>query len=74
MSEDVAMTAVVILLAMIAGWLLAALVMWAISEWDERKWRRRMREIEFEQYDMLNAIQENRQARFDDIIRGAGRE
>lgn len=71
MSEDVAMTAAVILLAMIAGWLLAALVMWAISEWDERKWRRRMREIEFEQYDMLNAIEENR---FNDIIRGAGRE
>ena len=45
MSEDVAWTAAVILLAMIAGWLLAAIVMWAISEWDERKWRRRMGEV-----------------------------
>ena len=51
MSEDVAMTAVVILLAMIAGWIMAAFVMWAIAEWDERKWRKRMGEIAAEGFD-----------------------
>ena len=51
MSEDVAMTAVVILLAMIAGWIMAAFVMWAIAEWDERKWRKRMDEIAREGFD-----------------------
>jgi len=45
------MTAVVILLAMIAGWVLAAFVMWAIAEWDERKWRKRMDEIAREGFD-----------------------
>ena len=51
MSEDVAMTAAVILMSMIAGWLLAGIVMWAIAEWDERKWRKRMSEIASEGFD-----------------------
>lgn len=51
MSEDIAWTAVIVLLAMIAGWTLGGLVMWAIAEWDEHKWRKRMGEIAREGFD-----------------------
>lgn len=51
MSEDVLMIGAVILLSMIAGWVLIATVMWAIAEWDERKWRKRMSEIASEGLD-----------------------
>lgn len=51
MSEDIAVIGVVILLSMIAGWVLMAAVMWAIAEWDERKWRKRMSEIASEGFD-----------------------
>ena len=45
MSDDVAGFFVVALLGMIAGFFLVAVTMWAIAEWDERKWRKRMNEI-----------------------------
>lgn len=53
MSDDIAMTAVVILGSMIAGWVLAGLVMRMIAEWDERKWRKRMEEISREGLDRV---------------------
>lgn len=51
MSSDVLMIGSVILLSMIAGWVLIGTVMWAIAEWDERKWRKRMGEIAAEGFD-----------------------
>jgi hypothetical protein len=51
MSSDVMMIGTVILLSMIAGWVLIGTVMWAIAEWDERKWRKRMGEIAAEGFD-----------------------
>lgn len=53
MSEDVAMTAIVILGSMLAGWVLAALVLWMGAEWEERKWRKRMGEIAREGFDRV---------------------
>lgn len=45
MSQDAVNMALIVLLAMIGGWVLGGLVMWMIVEWDERKWRKRMRDI-----------------------------
>jgi len=44
-SEEVAAAVAIALGGMIAGFLLVAVTMWAIAEWDERKWRKRMNEI-----------------------------
>ena len=41
MSEDVAAFGVLILGSMIAGWVLAGVVMYVTAKIDERKWRRR---------------------------------
>ena len=51
MTGDILMVGLIILLSMIAGWVLIATVMWAIAEWDERKWRKRMGEIASEGFD-----------------------
>ena len=53
MSEDVAMTAIVILGSMLAGWVLAGLVLWMGAEWEERKWRKRLGEIQREGLDRV---------------------
>ena len=53
MSEDVVMTAVIILGSMIAGWVLAGLVLWMGAEWEERKWRKRLGEIQREGLDRV---------------------
>lgn len=45
MSDDVAVAMAIALGGMIVGFLLVAVTMWAIAEWDERKWRKRMNEI-----------------------------
>lgn len=42
MSEEVAAFGVLILGSMIAGWVLAGVVMYVTAQIDERKWRRRM--------------------------------
>ena len=45
MSEEIAMAMAIALGGMIVGFLLVAVTMWVIAEWDERKWRKRMNEI-----------------------------
>ena len=45
MSEEVALFMAVALGGMVVGFFLVAVTMWAIAEWDERKWRKRMNEI-----------------------------
>jgi len=44
-SEEIAMAMAIALGGMIVGFLLVAVTMWVIAEWDERKWRKRMNEI-----------------------------
>lgn len=46
MSEQTIDIAIVVLAAMLAGWLLIALTVWIISEIEERKWRRRLSKID----------------------------
>ena len=45
MSEEVAAAVAIALAGMIVGFFLVAVTMWAIAEWDERKWRKRMNKI-----------------------------
>jgi len=52
-SEQVAAFMAVALGGMIAGFFLVAVTMWAIAEWDERKWRKRMNEIAEEGIDRV---------------------
>jgi hypothetical protein len=51
MSDEVVMFFAISLSAMLAGFFLVGLTMWAIAEWDERKWRKRMGEIAAEGFD-----------------------
>lgn len=37
--------ALIVVVSMLAGWVLGGVIMWAIAEVDERKWRKRMRDI-----------------------------
>lgn len=46
MSEQTIDIAIIVLAAMLAGWLLIALTVWIISELEERKWRRRLSKID----------------------------
>ena len=46
MSEQTIDLALVVLMAMVAGWLIIALTVWVISEIEERKWRRRLSKID----------------------------
>ena len=61
MSEEVAAAVAIALGGMIVGFLLVAVTMWAIAEWDERKWRKRMNEIEADSYS-VHSIQEKLEA------------
>ena len=61
MSEEVAMAVAIALGGMIVGFFLVAVTMWVIAEWDERKWRKRMNEIEEDSYS-VQSIQEKLEA------------
>lgn len=45
MTGEALNVALIVVLSMIGGWVLGGVVMWAIAELDERKWRKRMRDI-----------------------------
>lgn len=51
MTEQVVFYTLWVLGSILVGMGLIALTMWAISEWDERKWRQRMSEIASEGFD-----------------------
>lgn len=53
MSDYAVTVGLMIVVSMFAGWVLAALVMWMVAEWDERKWRKRMEEIQREGLDRV---------------------
>ena len=53
MSDTFVLYALWSLIGMITGFFLVALTMWATAEWDERKWRKRIEEIQREGLDRV---------------------
>lgn len=51
MTEEFVLYSLWVLGGIITGFVLMALTMWGIAEWDERKWRKRMDEIASEGFD-----------------------